>query len=70
MNRDAEPPGELPERPLLVYADGELFGDFRTKTAADQALAEAAAEGADVTTSHWDPDRWAGPGWTEPEAGQ
>jgi hypothetical protein len=55
----------LPGRPWLVWLDGDLFGDFRTQPEQLAAVGEAAATGGAVATSHWDPDGYAGPGWTE-----
>lgn len=58
--------GAAPDRPWLVWLDGDLFGDFRTQPEQLAAVTEAAAAGGEVSTSHWDPEGYTGPGWTEP----
>ena len=58
--------GAAPNRPWLVWLDGELFGDFRTQHEQLAAVTEAAAAGGEVSTSHWDPEGYFGPGWIEP----
>lgn len=56
-----------PARPWLVFADGDLFGDFVTQEQQMAALPEAIAVGGTVTIAHWDRDGQHGPGWSEPE---
>ena len=58
--------GAAPDRPWLVWLDGDLYGDFRTQPEQLAAVTEAAASGGEVSTSHWDPEGYTGPGWTEP----
>ena len=56
--------GAAPNRPWLVWLDGELFGDFRTQHEQLAAVTEAAAAGGEVSTSHWDPEGYFGP-WVD-----
>jgi hypothetical protein len=56
-----------PARPWLIYADGELYGDYRTEADQLKALPGAIAAGEDITISRWDHYGYRGPGWTEPE---
>jgi len=61
-------PGPGPERPWLILdADGNLFGDYRSKADRDHALAPHVTAGELVWTSHWDPGGNYGSGWSDPQ---
>jgi hypothetical protein len=55
-----------PARPWAVWLGDELYGDFRTAEDQARAVTEAVQAGEPVANSRWDPDKWGGPGWTEP----
>lgn len=53
--------GRAPQRPFLIFTDGELYGDYASEADRSASIAGALA---DVTLSDWDADGPVGPGWS------